>query len=388
MNDVLKITFICDDYPTTDRPTNVFVEQLVNSMVDSGKSVNVVAPQSVIHNIVRHNNFLPKISTVSTKSGNKYRVYRPFNLSFGGKFNLFKPLVLFYNRYSIIKVIKNFKTDVLYAHFWHNSSKISKYARENNIPLFVACGEGDDALDKMIKSISYKDKKELVDSITGVISVSSENKRKCVENGLVSEDNIIIEPNCVNTNIFYHQDVTELKTQLGIKKDDFSIIFVGSFIPRKGPDRLAKAISNLNDKNVKVMFIGKSFAGYDYDFDCEGIVYKGIVNHDDLPKYLNCADIFVLPTLKEGCCNAIVEALACGIPVISSNRAFNDDILDDTNSIRVDPLDICALTEAIAFLRDNKEQRIKMKEVSLDRHQQYSIYGRALRILDFIYKKI
>ena len=159
------------------------------------------------------------------------------------------------------------------------------------------------------------------------------------------------------------------------------------FSSRKGPDRIAKAVTLLNDPQIKVMFIGKKFAGYEYNFDCPGILHKGSVEHDLLPKYLNCADVFVLPTQKEGCCNAIVEALAIGLPVISSDGAFNDDILDENNSIRINPDDVDAIAAAIKKIRDDSGLRNKMIEYSLSRHSEYSIEGRAKRIIDFIEKQ-
>ena len=132
------------------------------------------------------------------------------------------------------------------------------------------------------------------------------------------------------------------------------------------------------------MFIGRPFPGYQLDFDCPGIVYKGPVEHDDLPYYLNAADVFVLPTQKDGCCNAIVEALSVGLPVISSNGAFNDDILDDENSIRIPPNDIQIMKDAIIRLKNDSLLREKMRMTSYGRHSLYSIEGRAQRIIQFI----
>ena len=146
--------------------------------------------------------------------------------------------------------------------------------------------------------------------------------------------------------------------------------------------------AKLNDPTIKVMFIGKPFPGYDYDFDCPGIIHKGPLDHDLLPQYLNCADVFVMPTQKEGCCNAIVEALAMGIPVISSDGAFNDDILDENNSIRLDPNDIDAIASAIKKMKEDRSLRHKMVEYSLSRHAEYSIQVRAKRIINFIENKI
>ena len=195
-------------------------------------------------------------------------------------------------------------------------------------------------------------------------------------------------PNCLNIDFFHKRDANELKDRLGLKDTDFVLCFVGGFIPRKGPDRVAQAIKNLNDPNIKVMFIGKPFPGYAYDFDCPGIIHKGPLDHELIPEYMSCADVFVLPTQKEGCSNAVVEALAMGLPVISSDGPFNDDILDEHNSIRINPDDVDALTDAIRKLRDDKALRKSMADYSISRHNEYSIEGRAKRILDFINEQI
>lgn len=81
--------------------------------------------------------------------------------------------------------------------------------------------------------------------------------------------------------------------------------------------------------------------------------------------YLNAADFFVLPTLAEGCCNAIIEALACGLPVISSNLPFNDDILDENNSIKINPMDIQALRESMTMLIEDELLRNRLSDGAL-----------------------
>ena len=77
-----------------------------------------------------------------------------------------------------------------------------------------------------------------------------------------------------------------------------------------------------------------------------------------------------------------------GLPVISSDGPFNDDILDEHNSIRINPDDVDALTDAIRKLRDDKTLRKSMADYSHSRHEEYSIEGRAKRILGFINEQI
>lgn len=388
MKDKIKsMTFVVNDYPADGHLMMVFVQQLVHVIVNMGVKVTVVAPQSIIHAMVRGKKLLPKHSQGITEKGVKYDIYRPYILSFGNR-HFFSYIVSWFNKHSIVSILKKTYSNILYAHFWSNAIPIYEYALKNNYPIFVACGEGDNALEDLTNTMSDKMYKGLLSAVKGVISVSTENKRKCIKYGLVLKRNIEVYPNCVNTSIFHKFDVTNLKKQLGINKDDFVIIFVGGFIPRKGPDRVAKAIEKLNDSRIKVLFIGKAFSGYAYKFNCKGIIHKGPVNHDLLPQYLNCADVFVLPTQKEGCCNAIVEALAVGLPIISSDGAFNDDILDDRNSIRVNPNDVDAIANAIKRLKEDSILCKQMSEYSLSRHEEYSIVGRAKKILDFINRKM
>lgn len=384
---VKSITVIAGDYPAEGHQMLVFVQQLVHAIIDMGIKVTVVAPQSVTHAMAHHVRLLPKFSVGKTEKGIEYPIYRPYAISFGNNGFLGK-ISNWFNRIAVTSRVRKVKSDILYTHFWSSTLLVYKYALKNGLPLFVACGEGDNALENMVNSLSKNALENLRISVTGVVSVSSENKRKCINFNLCNESNIDVFPNCVNTTIFHKMEVEDMKKQLGIKDDDFVIGFVGGFIPRKGPDRIAKAIAQLNDPQIKVMFIGKPFSGYDYDFDCPGIIHKGPLAHDLLPQYINCADVFVMPTQKEGCCNAIVEALAMGLPVISSDGAFNDDILDEKNSIRLNPNDVDAIAAAIKKLKDNHALRKSMTEYSLSRHEEYSIKGRAKRILDFIQKQV
>lgn len=382
-----SIIVIVGDYPASGHMMMVFVQQLVHAIIEQGVRVSVIAPQSLLHALMHGEKILPRHSVVKTETGLEYEIFRPYTLTFGNVSSL-RRLSDWCGKYAILSRLKKVDVEVLYAHFWSNALPVYEYAITHHKPLFVACGEGDNALEEMIKSIPSDMRTQLAKAVMGVVSVSSENKRKCVRYGLSDEKNIEVIPNCVNTDVFHKMEVSETKKKLGIKDGDFVISFVGGFIPRKGPDRIAQAIRVLNDSHIKVLFIGKPFPGYAYDFDCPGILFKGPLDHELIPQYVNCSDVFVMPTQKEGCCNAVVEALAIGVPVISSNRPFNEDILNDSNSILVDPDDVEAIAEAIKTLRDNVELRMSMSEYSLSRHEEYSIAGRAKKILSFIDKRI
>lgn len=67
---------------------------------------------------------------------------------------------------------------------------------------------------------------------------------------------------------------------------------------------------------------------------------------------------------------------------------FNDDILDEHNSIRINPDDVNALTDAIRKLRDDKALRKSMADYSNSRHEEYSLEERAKKILEFIKEQL
>lgn len=385
MKKLQSITVVTSNYPAAGHAANVFVQQLVHAMIDQGVRVSVVAYQSIVHSIMHKEKLLPLCSKGVTDGGVEYDIFRPYTFTAGNRNFKFLNWI---NKKIIVHKLITIRSDMIYSHFWSSALPVYEYVLRNKIPLFVACGEGDNALEDMVENMPENRLKELAKACTGVVSVSSENKRKCIEFHLATQGNIEVFPNCVNTKDFHKMDVAKMKQELKIENDDFVLSFVGSFVTRKGPERVAQAIKNLNDPHIKVMFIGRSFPGYEYNFDCPGIIHKGPLDHELLPQYENCADVFVLPTRKEGCCNAIVEALAMGLPIVSSDGPFNDDILDEKNSIRVNPDDVEAITEAIRYLRDNPEKRKSMSEYSLSRHSEYSIQGRAKRILSFINKQV
>lgn len=95
-----------------------------------------------------------------------------------------------------------------------------------------------------------------------------------------------------------------------------------------------------------------------------------------------------MPTENEGCSNAVIEAMACGLPIVSTDAPFNYDILNDTNSILVDCHDIDEIAQAIKTLKENSELRSKLSKGASLMASGLSISERAGKILNFINSKI
>lgn len=386
----MHLVIVSDGFPERNHQSYVFVEQLVIALSNLHVKVSVIAPQSLTRRFFRGSIHLPRYKQYFTQKGNSYEVYRPYYLSAG----TIGPLQRFYFwslRRSVELVLRRIghnNIDAVYGHFWHNANTMVNYSKKYSKPLFVACGESGKAIQELITILNAQEIDRLANTVKGVISVSTENKNRVLQTGLSVEDKIEVIPNAVDKMVFSPKDRKSLREKYGIKDTDFVICFVGGFINRKGSKRLSDAITQLNDPNIKSFFMGKAWSYDDCTPDCPGILLKDSIPHEDLPDYLSASDVFVLPTLNEGCCNAIVEALSCGLPVISSNLPFNDDILDDTCSVRVDPSNIEEIKNAISLLKNDKSLREKLAEGALKKSEALSIETRAKKILEFIQSKM
>lgn len=369
----MNFLVLSPDYPDDRRSSFPFVRQLVDELAKLGHNIQVVAPYSLTHN----KRLIKQEGSYKCGKG-VVTVYRPYYLSFSNyKIAGYSPNAWFL-RMAYKKGLKMIKgvPDVVYGHFWSTAYHGFEYAQKHNLPLFVATGES---------NIEFRcdspQKKAFCDYVSGVICVSSKNRDESIELGLTVPDKCVVIPNAINSNIFKELDKSECRKQLGYPEDAFIVSFVGWFRERKGARRVSEAISRINEGNsVYSIFIGEG----DEEPDCSNILYKGKLSHEDIPMYLNAADVFVLPTLREGCCNAIIEAMACGLPVISSNLPFNADVLNASNSILINPMDIDGIKGAIVKLRDDKNERDIMTARALESAAQLTLDKRALRIVSFI----
>lgn len=379
INNILVIT---PNYPIDGDPGYAFVKNLVDEFARLGKTITVFSPQSSLGLFLHRKQKRPFVR-YDNINGNIVTIYQPYIFAF--PFRYIRLFNYSMRRFTTRFLIKNrIEADVCYCHFYRSAYYALPYVKENNIPLFVATGEG--ALQNWKGLLSRPSYMEINKYLNGAISVSSNNKAISEEIGIIKGKNCIVAPNGINEEQYYPKERNELRQLYGFRNDDFIVAFVGLFTDRKGSKRLSEALDKID--NVKSFFIGYSVGDKKYEPDCNDILFKGKLPHDKVPDYLNMADVFVLPTLNEGCCNAIVEALACGLPVISSNMPFNYDVLNETNSILISPSNIDEIASAIKKLKNNNALRKNLSDGALITAKKLTISHRAMRILEFMEKNI
>ena len=383
---IKKICVISEQYPTKTSPMYLFVDQLVSQFVDMGIEVTVLNPNSLTAALFRGDQLKPVKWRKKTKKG-FVQLACPRYVSFSTRQKYFLNTSQ-WTIHSFIRVCMKWmkkhhhEFDLVYGHFIYPSGIVAnRFSEKYGLPAFLAYGEN---TNYTIDYLGLDKTKEFLNRIKGVISVSSDNKRILLEQGMFADQDIKVFPNAVDQTKFYPRNQLEMREKFDLPKDDFIVIFVGSFSEIKGSMRLSGAIEKIGSDKIKSIFIGSG----NKPPTCEGVLFQGTVHHDLIPEMLSAADTFVLPTIAEGCCNAIVEALACGLPVISSHDSFNDDILDDSCSIRIDTKNVTAVSDAIEQLYNDRKLRKQLSEGALKKGQSLDIKNRAQGIIEFMMSKL
>ena len=379
------ICFILDWYPTETNHGCVFAKHLICAIADQGYECVVIAPRIICKDAFRKENKVPYHRIEMTEDKSKIHVYTPFYLHLSSQKYMMK-FSMNHHYWAVMRTIwrHHIHPSVVYGHFIYQCGLTAARVGEKlGIPSYCACGESSLRLGKGKKpyetglvNCRWAD---ILSKLSGIVCVSGNNKRLLIENGFVTEaTRIKVFPNGVDVRKFYPMDKKKCRQQLGFPEDVFIVAYTGAFTVNKGADRLNKALKDCKD--TYSIFLGQ---GPEIP-DCDGILFSGRVPNSDVAVYLNAADVFVLPTKGEGCCNAIVEALACGLPVISSDLPFNDDILNEKNSLRIDVEDIKQIKDSINRLKNDIDFRIQLANGAREAGYQLDINKRSCKILEFM----
>ena len=371
----MKILIYTSDYPSNIHPNRgVFVYNLVQKFVEHGHEVTVVSPRSF------HRSWL-KSEEVSSYGKEGAKVYRPVTISTSaiqiGKFNTHQ-IGAFSAVRALRRVVKKHQIafDVIYVHFLSNGILAMKALHHLKKPVYVALGESN--LFQRLSMLGDREVSKQLPRFKGFIVVGNQLKEQLMQLG-VDERLIKLFPNAVNLDKFKPLESQMVRKQLNLGEQDKIVVFVGRFLPHKGPDRIIGALKRI-DRNVKLILIGKG----DLDLQYDGIVFKGVLPSYQVPLYLNAADIFVLPTQREGASNAILEAMACGLPIISSDIPEVRAQCSPTFSKLVDPMDVDALAQAISEILFDQKTLDEMSSQALIHSTKFNIDNRARAIEQFI----
>ncbi len=204
-----------------------------------------------------------------------------------------------------------------------------------------------------------------------IIAISQSVKKDLVRFCAVPNEDIIVIHNGVNLDEFHpaHKLIYRGPTRdrFDLEESDFVFLFVGHFFRRKGFNTVLKALSRLRSKNVKLLVVGKhsaerdSFMRLTQDMGLNSrVIFVGRTDH--VNHYYAASDAFIFPTFYEPFGLAILEAMACGLPVITSKLAGAAELITDSvnGMLLNDPTNESQLIRKMELLISNPELRMTL----------------------------
>ncbi len=169
------------------------------------------------------------------------------------------------------------------------------------------------------------------------------------------------------------------------------IFFLGNKAPKKNMKRVLEAYAAYIDQNLTPLNLVIAESSENDIMQLlteinrkdifEKIILTGYVQHSELPYIYNLATLFLYPSLRESFGIPIIEAMACGTPVITSNTSAMPEVADDA-AMLVNPFDVEAITQAIKKVLENKKLYNHLKYSGLNRAMAFSWENTAQKTIN------
>ncbi|MCC6563815.1 glycosyltransferase, partial [Candidatus Uhrbacteria bacterium] len=313
-------------------------------------------------------------------------VFDLFRLPVVDAMDLIKPLnalAYAWERASFLRSVKRSRLALLASDAWYTRDPRIAQAlleMENARPVFVELHDTDARLD------------ELVGPVAGWIVISEGLKKLLVEKG-VSADKIAVAHDGFDPSLFGELPTKmDARETLGLKPDEFLLLYSGHLYPWKGMDSLASAFKNLPE-GVRLLIVG----GYPDDIarikaaagEYPRVSFMGQKPREEVPVWLAAADAALLPTSAKFEIGKsytsplkLFEYLAAGLPILVSDVPSSREILDESVAT------FFQADDAEDFLKKLEELRGRSwsAETSKEKVKPYRWSQRGLLIGEFIQK--
>jgi len=166
----------------------------------------------------------------------------------------------------------------------------------------------------------------------GLIAVSSNLKKRMMSLGIEGEKIAVIR-NGIDHRIFFPCDRAEMRKKLNLDPQAKIIVTVAGLVPRKGIARLIDAMAFLNNDRLKLYVIGEGPERGRLESKIarlnlrDRVFLPGACPQSLLVEWYSAADLFCLASYDEGCPNVVLEAIACGIPVLAIDAGGVADLI-------------------------------------------------------------
>lgn len=191
-----------------------------------------------------------------------------------------------------------------------------------------------------------------------IIVVSNETRKYVTSLSPKSSSKTVTIYNGINTKLFKPvANKKKLRIQLGLPNDMIICFTVRRITFKNGIDILLDAAAQNKDKSILFVIGGtgpdiNSVQDYLIKHDLHNVKLLGLVSDKELPMYYAASDIFILPSRQgEGFPMVVLEALACGIPIIATKSGGHIEVIDEQNGILISPGNPAEIVDGIQTLK-------------------------------------
>jgi len=241
---------------------------------------------------------------------------------------------------AVLKQIEKHKIkfDIIHCHFTWSAGYVGMKLKEKFGKPLVITGHGYDVYSLPFKDKEWRDKiTEVLNSANIITTVSNSNLKKLRK--LKIKTPIEVIPNGFNSNLFKPMNKEKCKRELNLPLDKKIVLTVGNLVPIKGQKYLIKAVKEVLKEYPEVLcyVIGggplkNKLQTLINEMNLENNVkLMGRKPHNEIPLWMNAADVFVLPSIQESFGAVQIEALACGTPVVATINGGSEYIVTDKN---------------------------------------------------------
>ncbi len=344
--------------------TERYVFQFANWLSEKGNDVTVVCQNGITEN--------QRITIHKIKGFKKPSIAQVFSYAFGCQKFLQK------NKFdAVFGFGKTIKQDIYRTGGGLHEDFLQKKMAYKSNHLFAKFNPLHQTIIRIEKQIFKKG------NFQKIAAVSNMLKNDIMSKYSVPNEKIVVVHNGVNLRLFEpissDGEKIKMRKKLNISDDKPICLFVGNDWRRKGLNELLFALSRLS-KKPRLLVVGKGdineYANFSKKLGLSAgdVIFIGATTNPLV--YYQSADFFALPTWFDPFANVCLEAIACGLPVITTSQNGASEALDDNKDslLLKSPNDIDSLLETISLLMDDKKL-LEMKSYALSKRNSIGIEG-------------
>ncbi len=358
----MNLLFISREFPGKREPEQATFNRQQIGGLSARMKIKVISPRPWFPFCRRHL-YYPILPLIEREKRGNIEIFYPkfFNLPVLGR--NFQPFFLSLALCRTVrKIRRNFPFDAIYTNpLYPDAAASLTIGRRFKVPI-TAAALGSDVNMSLNSRWRRRQLMKVLKNVSAVMTVSNDLQKKVTD--------IFPQVKCktiydgVDHTLFQPIERAEARKLLGLKKEGKIILFIGNLLKSKGVQELKNGFLQLAKPGDTLFFIGdgpmkKRLA--DKKTGC-AVILKGRIPHQEISLWLNAADLLCLPSYQEGVPNVILEALACGTPVVATKVGGIPEILPEREcGILVPAGDTLVLMEAIKEALKKEWDRKKIR---------------------------